>query len=332
MPLSFLFSIEGEACNLLRKLVIKFTSDGELFREIDEERNYFLSEAESIVEDIRNRLATEKRMAAPKSFEFWIDGQLAVVSYVSFEKRESLQSQLTHTITSNNSWEEEIRHKYVNLVEAYAEEERQLLVNREFRAFAIRYDQIFGHSACKPCPLYLDIVHLNKLFVAVHPHIETSLYSELEKVIAALQDTFYKAVEDSYEQDCTVEQSMEDNEAFNRFIQYFVACFQSVSKIRIETLCPHFAPYQLLQTLLFKNIAKTHGFSKAYHLHRLLKKALVDKFDSILSQGFALKTDEMVEALVISPVLQAFKEEHHHVFGERVMDDAETREAIADIS
>lgn len=40
--------------------MIRFTKDGDFFREIDEERNYFLVEAEEIVEKIRGKLRQEK--------------------------------------------------------------------------------------------------------------------------------------------------------------------------------------------------------------------------------------------------------------------------------
>jgi len=46
---------------VLRKLLIRFKDDGDYFREIDEERNYFFTEAEEIINRIRDRLAKEKR-------------------------------------------------------------------------------------------------------------------------------------------------------------------------------------------------------------------------------------------------------------------------------
>lgn len=38
-----------------------------------------------------------------------------------------------------------------------------------------------------------------------------------------------------------------------------------------------------------------------------LVKALKDKYDAILSQGFSLANDEMIESLVLSPILQQYK-------------------------
>ncbi|WP_418300775.1 hypothetical protein [Lysinibacillus fusiformis] len=56
----------------MRKLLIRFKDDGDYFREIDEERNYFFTEAEEIINRIRDRLTKEKRADSTKSFEFWM--------------------------------------------------------------------------------------------------------------------------------------------------------------------------------------------------------------------------------------------------------------------
>lgn len=87
-----------------------------------------------------------------KSFEFWLDGQCLVISQVHFDKKESLQKQLEHTILSFDSWEEDIRHKYVNTLKSYIEEEKQLFISKEFVTFVIRYDQLFGISTFAPFP------------------------------------------------------------------------------------------------------------------------------------------------------------------------------------
>ncbi|QNK89085.1 hypothetical protein H7992_04995 [Sporosarcina sp. resist] len=308
---------------MLRKLMIRFTGDGDYFREIDEERNYFLIEAEEIVEKIRNRLVKEKRVAAPKPFEFWINGKLAVISHVNFERKESLQKQLEQTILTFDSWDEGIRYKYVNLLKEYAEEERQLFLNREFHAFAVRYDQMFGNPAYEPFPLILDITHLNQLYGAVQKHVTTGFYSELEKIMESIQTAFNKLAIDAYEKESVNQQegfqkkkemtekeviaTIRDEAGFQRIIQYLVACYQSVTKSRIEALCPHFRPYQELQDVLFKKVTKVRKFSDAYNVHVLMNKEIEEKFDSIMYQGFALGTDEMVESLVLSPVVQKYK-------------------------
>ncbi|MEG0258571.1 MAG: hypothetical protein RR595_09470 [Lysinibacillus sp.] len=280
-----------------------------------------MSEAEEVVEKIRARLAKEKRNVSPKPFEFWIDGQLAVISQVYFEKKESLEKQLEKTILTFDSWDEDIRYKYVNALKEYAEEERQLFLNREFHAFAVRYDQLFGLSSYEPFAIKLDIKHLNQLYIAIQKHVTTGFYSELEKIMGAIRIGIAKVVADADQREHVQKQTdflkqkqvLEDEvlgilhaeETYRIFIQYVAACFQSVSSNRIDAMCPHFKPYQHLQQELFKHVARQISFSKAYDMHVSLKKELMVKFDAILAQGFALTTDEMVESLVLSPVIQS---------------------------
>lgn len=309
---------------MLRKLLIRFKETGDYFREIDEERNYFLSEAEEVVEKIRSKLVKEKRTASPKPFEFWIDGQQAVISQVNFEKKESLEKQLEQTILAFESWEEETRYKITNLLKEYAEEERQLFLNKEFRAFAIRYDQLYGHSTYDPFPVHLDIIHLNQVYTTVQKHVSTGFYSELEKIMASIAIAIEKVNEDATKNidfnqgddfqkqklklEAKVYELLNNPDEFSRFTQYVAACFQSVPKSRIEALCPNFKMYQVLEQLLFKKYAKMKGFSEAYSVQTSLNQALKEKFDSILSKGFALSNDSMVESLVLGPVIQSSME------------------------
>lgn len=75
----------------LRNLFIRFSDEGEYLREIDEDRFYFLCEAEEIVQRMRKRLNREKRVIEPKSFECWIDGQQLVVTQVFFKTNSLLK-------------------------------------------------------------------------------------------------------------------------------------------------------------------------------------------------------------------------------------------------
>ncbi|UNT53621.1 hypothetical protein [Lysinibacillus capsici] len=307
---------------MLRRLMIRFKDDGDYFREIDEDRNYFFTEAEGIIDRIRDRLAKEKRASSTKSFEFWIDGQCLVISQVHFEKKESLQRQLEHTILTFDNWEEDIRHKYVNTLKEYIEEEKQLFINKEFATFAIRYDQIFGISACEPFPIYLDGSQLNQIYGTMQPLVRTGFYAELEQMMAAIKTATEKLVLDaqktleSDQKDFSQQQKLleekvnllfREDTAFKQFTQYAGASFQSVGKHRIEALCPNFKQYQTVQLILFSTFVEQNSFAEAYEIHLRLVTALKEKYDAILSQGFSLANDEMIESLVLSPILQQYK-------------------------
>lgn len=306
----------------MRNLVIRFQKEGELFRELDEDRNYYFSEAEEIVMKIRKRLEKEKRIVEPKPYECWIDGQRIVITHVSFEKNVSLAKQLEETILGYDAWENEVKHKYINLLKEYIDEEQVLFTNKEFKAFAIRFDQVLGKLNTEPSPFILDIRKQKQIFDGVLPHIDTGFYAKLEEIMNAIKkgyETIVNIVNRDFES--TNEESRKDlsdfievrvktwlgnEENFQKFISYVAASYQSVSKKRIAALCPQFVSYQEMQKYLFHELVKDIGFDKAYEHHNKLIKLFYEKYEGILFNGFAIKTDEMVQSLVIKPVIDKF--------------------------
>ncbi|MCT6922804.1 hypothetical protein [Metasolibacillus sp.] len=304
----------------MRKLFIRFNDEGDHFREIDEDRNYFLVEAEELVEKLRQRLTKEKRVAS-KPFEFWMDGKCLVISHVDFNQTTSLQKQLEQTMLSFGSWDEELRHQYINKLIELAEEERQLFVNKEFALFAIRNDQIFGVPSFTPFPILLDINQLYLLYQSLQPLVKTGFYTELERMITAIKSTVYKTIDkvgksDEVQQQIGLAQRQKAlQQAFaawlsvnnHSFVQYTCASFQSVGKERIDALCPNFKLYQNIQQILFTAYVNQYSFAQGYEQNLLLFEALYEKYNAILEQGFALIDDSMVESLVLTPVLQQFR-------------------------
>lgn len=304
----------------MRELVIRFSEEGERLREINEERNYFFSEAEEKVVQIRKRLKLENRMVSPKQFELWLDGQQIVVTYVSFESKESLEEQLIETILHYEGWEEENKHKYVNKLKDYAQLERQLFLNKEFTAFIVRFDQTLGNEAAEPFPLLLSLKQLKLLFDEVYTRVASGFYSELEEIINAIEASYETVAMMSMEEMPSGEYSIEkfeelvldwfiDEAKFKKMIQHVSACYQSVSHHRIDSLCSHSNAYQKFQSYLFKDGVLDYGFRKVYSIHEKLLRQFDKKFNDILFEGFVLKSDEMVESLVISPVIKKVKEE-----------------------
>lgn len=304
----------------MRKLFIRFQADGDHFREIDDERNYFLVEAEELVEKLRQRLTKEKREAV-KPFEFWMDGKCLVISRVDFSKTESLQKQLEQTMLTFGNWDEGLRHQYINRLIEYAEEERQLFLNKEFALFSVRNDQIFGVPAFMPFSVLLNIDQLHLLYQGIQPLVKTGFYAELEQMMGAIKATVYKVIDevgksDEVQQQIGLAQRQKalktSFEAFlsnnvQSFVQYACASFQSVSKHRIDALCPNFKLYQNVQQLLFTTYVNQYSFAQGYEQNLLLFEELYEKYNAILSQGFALADDAVVESLVLTPVLQQFR-------------------------
>lgn len=313
--------------------MIRFSKDGERFRELDEERNFFLVEVEEILLNIRKRLTKEKRTVEPKSFECFIDGNPIIISHVDFEKDETLEKQLETTMMAFEGWEEEVRYLYINKLKDYAEEERQLLVNREFKAFVRRFDQVLGHPEMKPVPLLLGMHELKKLFDEVYATMSTGFYSELEEIMSAIQvayRTIYEKME-KHEEEPIGEQInhwFQKEENSRNFINYVVATLQSVSKHRIPALVSRLKAYQIIENFLFEEFAENHGFLKAYDFHIEMMDLFNQKFDDILFSGFVLKTDDMLESLVLMPVIQKMQEKIQKVSKE-VREDEEAEEEIS---
>lgn len=313
----------------MRELIIRFGYEGEHYRELDEDRNYFLCEADEVVQKIKIRFVREKRTVKQKEIVLWMNGQQLLVTQMGFDKEQPLVKQLEEAMRNDDG----VQHEHVKTFKDYAEKEHRLFLDREFKAFAIRFDQVLGNPAMKPFPLVLDIDKMKKLFDEVNTHVATGFYSELEKIITSI-DSAYQTVVNQIRQEKTsarddpyreVEAWLEEDEYFSRFVQYAAACFQSVSKKRIDALYPRFRPYQELETFLFEKIADEKGFSDAFALHAELYNAFLKEYDNILFQGAVLKSDDMVESLILAPVVQEYWEQLPKLIDndEKVILDAE---------
>ncbi|KZO00917.1 hypothetical protein [Pseudobacillus badius] len=298
----------------MRNLFIRFKEEGELLRELEENRFYFLCEAEENVQKVRKRLSREKRMAEPKAFECWIDGKQLVITQVFFEKEQSLEKQLETTILNFEGWEEEIRHKYANKLREYADLERQLFLNKEFQSFAIRMDQILGRSDVTPFPLLLDIQQLKQLFDGFYVHVSNGFFSELEEIVNTLKAAYRAVINKVLLDNESQKNDLKDavlgwlsiESHFQEFIQYATANYRSIPKTRLEALFIRFLPYQKIESHLFTDYAEEQGFEKAYDLHVNLVYELSKKYDEILFTGFVLDTNEVIESLVFSPVISSY--------------------------
>lgn len=321
----------------LREFMIRFVDDGVMFNEIDEDRNYFLMEAESIIEKIRVRLTNEKRVSSPKEFECWVDGRKIIITSVRFEKSVSLEEQLKETILSSG-WEEEIKHKYINKINDYAQKEREMLTHKEYKAFIIRFDQYMGSSKIDPFPLILNLDQLKLLFDGVFVNVSTGFYSELEEIMGSVDEAYRTVVEmvnkelaqiDITEHEGSLEDTLkeritawlENDEKFNRFKNYVVSRYASVPKSRINALYPKHTSYQHLQKILFTEFTERYGFDEAYEISKEIKDAFFDKYHQVLFEGFAMKNDEVLESIILSPIIKTYSIQVKRKLAEKSVDD-----------
>lgn len=316
----------------MRKLMIRFQKEGELFLEIDEDRNYYFSEAEEIVQKIRKRLEKEKRVVEPKPFECWIDGQRVVITHVFFDKEVSLAKQLEETILNYDAWESEVKHKYINLLKDYIKEEQLLFTNHEFKAFAIRFDEVFGKPNTQPMPFILDVNKQKLIFDQILTSVDTGFFAELEEIMNAIKKG-YETILNIVNEEIMLSNENNNNrkdfiqvrvktwlgneENFQKFVSYIAACYQSVKNNRIQAICPSFRPFQEIEKFLFEKLVKEIDFTEVYRIHEKMMSAFFEKFDEILFNGFPIKTDEMVQSLVLKPVIDKFWSKIYEQFSSR---------------
>lgn len=307
----------------LRELIIRFIDDGEIFSEIDESRNYYLSEAEIIVDKIKVRLTNEKRVASPKGFECWVDGKKIIVSSVRFENEQSLEKQLKETILTHSGWEDETKHKYINKIDEYVLKEREYMAHREFKAFAVRFDQYMSNPKHEPFPLLLSIERMKELFDGIVVNVDAGFYSVLEQIMFSINEAFQIIVQEVYqglekldadEYEGSLSDSLKvrtvtwfgDEENFIRFKNYVVSRYGSLSKERIRALYPNYELFQAIQEELFTDFVKKRSFDEAYEISKEMIGEFNKKYDEILFEGFTIKDDEAIITLILSPVVKDY--------------------------
>lgn len=342
----FLLREKGEGGEFgLRELMIRFIDDGVVFNEIDENRNYYLTEIETIIERIRVRLKNEKRVSAPKEYECYVDGKKLIVTDVRFEGSSTLENQLLQTIEEEGGWSEELKHKYINEITEYAQTEREHMAHREFRAFAIRFDQFMCDPKMKPFPLVLSLEELKQLFDSVHVNISTGFYSQLEEIMASIHEAYLMIVKiaekeiiegelDAYDGDLEnyLENKVMDwlhaESNFVKFENYTVARYSSVPMSRIHSIYPKARTYQALQEKIFVDYAKAVGFGEAYEVNRGILEEFEDKYTGALFEGFSMRDDDMLDSIIISPIVKRLTNEVDALLSKLEKDEGEDTEEL----
>lgn len=340
----------------MRKLFIRFNEGSTgVIREINESRNYYLAEAEQVVEKIRKRLEKEKRELEPKPFELWLNGERIVVTSVNFNNNLSIEALLLETV-ENSSWDDETKHKVKNSFSEYAEKERELFLSGEFKMFAERFDQLYGaKSPLNQFPFILEIDLVRDLYVEMSNKIVIGYYSELESVMESIgnglktitnlvQDELRKVELKDFEDldpvsflEVRVKTWLGNENNFRKFKQFVSADYSSVSISRINALLPRFRAYQDLMQKMYADYAFVLGFGVVYDQEQIMLMNLTNKYNDVLFNGFVIANDEMVESLIISPVIEKvnatlIKMVMQKKKERKVIANAEVTEGVDDVS
>lgn len=291
----------------MRELVIRFRESGEMFHEIDSDRNYYLIEAERIVESIKVRLKNEKRVATPKEFEFLVDGELLVVTSIRFEQSTSLESLLEDTITSNDTWHEDTKNQYLNKINGYIVKEREYFSHEQLKSFLIRIDEVLGGESTKPFPLLIRTELLKELFDAIIYHIDSGYYSKLEDAVRSVHETIQVITDREDINQLNDFTEWLDHEHMGMFKNYVLSHYHSLPIERMESLYPTFPQYQELAEMLFTDFTEEHGFDTVYRLQNEMIKEFYYYYHEVLFSGFKIESDEDIYILVLYPVIQKYR-------------------------
>jgi len=193
-----------------------------------------------------------------------------------------------------------------------------------FEAFKKRFHTVLGDQ------LDMTDEQLRQIYDGMSPYVETSIYAEMEDVLAAIRNTYHAVVNwvteetlnssekhgDQSDQENKGESSKQDaiqryinhEKSFKRFVTHVVTNYQSLPKQRIEVLVFKHEAYQHLELTLFgESFIKQYGFRTAYHFHNELMRTFHTTFDDLLAKGTVLTSDQAVKEQVLAPVLKRFE-------------------------
>ncbi|MBA1163601.1 MULTISPECIES: hypothetical protein [Bacillus] len=293
----------------MRELVIKFSTEGERFREIDESKSYFFSEAEKAINLLEKRLKNEGR-EAEKRFGFYMDGEYLLDSIIAINKNkkaDQIEEHIVKAFTSTDQWTKEVAEEQVRKLKNYVQNEREAFLNEEFRAFAYLIRDVFE----KKVDFLFSLKQTQALFQEVYAKIANGFFSQLEDIVFSILDS-YECVVDfndllkgTYEETQLNKEKWFSNEHhFSQFVRFVSANYFSISHARLDVLMSNNQLYQSFQDYLFE-VKAENDFFKSWDTNLNLKKEFERKWIELQFEGLTIN-EEFVETGIIESILVGF--------------------------
>ncbi|MDA2480085.1 hypothetical protein PDN61_27210 [Bacillus cereus] len=296
---------------ILREIIIKFSTEGERFRELDESKSYFLQEAEEIIFQLRHKVKSRSQEVQPKRFGLYLNGKFLLDSKVSFSDKNSIEQQIKDTFLRTDVWSDEIKKQYVNILGNYAKEEKQAFLNQEFRSFIFLKRDLFEKKA----DFLFSLKQSERLFKSVYAKISNGFFSQLEDIVASIFDSYeyivhyHDLLNGNYEEVKGKKEEWFGNvEHFGDFVRFVTANYFSINRSRLKAIQTNNPLYHSFQDYLFEWRAKT-DFQDSLKVHEDINQKLQNKWTEVLLNGSTFVNAESVEKWVIEKVLREFFEE-----------------------
>ncbi|OUB77045.1 hypothetical protein BK744_09215 [Bacillus thuringiensis serovar zhaodongensis] len=295
----------------MREIIIKFSTEGERFRELDESKSYFLQEAEEIIFQLRHKVKSRSQEVQPKRFGLYLNGKFLLDSKVSFSDKNSIEQQIKDTFLRTDVWSDEIKKQYVNILSNYAKEEKQAFLNQEFRSFVFLKRDLFEKKA----DFLLSLKQSERLFKSVYAKISNGFFSQLEDIVSSMFDSYeyivhyHDLLNGNYEEVKGKKEEWFGNvENFGDFVRFVTANYFSINRSRLKAIQTNNPLYHSFQDYLFEWRAKT-DFQDSLKVHEDINQKLQNKWTEVLLNGSTFVNAESVEKWVIEKVLREFFEE-----------------------
>ncbi|WP_256943751.1 hypothetical protein [Bacillus sp. K2I17] len=296
---------------ILREIIIKFSTEGERFRELDESKSYFLQEAEDIIFQLRHKVKSRSQEVQPKRFGLYLNGKFLLDSKISFSDKNSIEQQIKDTFQRTDVWTDDIKKQYIKILGDYAKEEKQAFLNQEFRSFIFLKRDLFEKKA----DFLFSLKQSERLFKSVYAKISNGFFSQLEDIVSSMFDSYeyivhyYDLLNGSYEEVIkNKEEWFGSVENFEKFVRFVTANYFSINRSRLKVIQANNPVYHSFQDYLFEWLAKT-DFQESLKVHENINQKLQNKWTEVLLNGSTFVNAESVEKWVVDKVLREFFQE-----------------------
>lgn len=286
--------------------MIKFSTEGERFREMNEHKSYFLTEAEEVVQKLRSRLKNEKREVEPKRFGFYMNGQYLIDTKLIFSSKDSLENLIRNVMESTEEWEESIRQEKLKEFSELVKREKECFLNQEFRVFAFLMRDTFEQKA----DWLFSLSQLEQLFQNVYAKLSGGFFSQVEDIVDSIYHSYlqivdyYELLEGTQDVQQAKAKHFNNDEKFKEFVRFVTADYFSYKRSSLLVFARKDPLYQSVQDYLFEQKA-VRNFSLALNTHSEIQRQLQKAWTESLMEGTLIDKKEVVE-WIIQKVLNEF--------------------------
>ncbi len=292
--------------------MIRFSTEGERFRELNEHKSYFLTEAEEVVQQLRSRLKNQKREVEPKRFGFYLNGQYLIDTKLVFSNPDSLENQIRHVMLEyTEEWDESFRQEKLKEFSELVKREKECFLNREFRVFAFLMRDTFEQKA----DWLFSLSQLEQLFQNVYAKLSGGFFSHVEDIVDSIYQSYlqivdyYELLEGTHDEIQQAKANHFDNdEKFTEFTRFVTADYFSINRSNLLIYASKDPLYQSVQDYLFERKA-VRDFQLALNIHSDIQRQLQKAWTESLMEGTSINRKEVVEWIIQKVLNQFLKKE-----------------------